>query len=100
MIFLQTNWRYFLSFDEKMSEISIHLSENDVVFGFEYQLIINGMEPKGQGALQLAFEQLKGKLADEGLFEDRHKDKIPFLPNKIGVITSQSGAAGDQTERG
>ena len=57
-----------------------------------YQIILEYLEPSGVGALQLAFEQLKGKLAGEGLFDDHHKAKIPFLPNKIGVITSPSGA--------
>ena len=57
-----------------------------------YQIILEYLEPSGVGALQMAFEQLKGKLAAEGLFDDHYKAKIPFLPNKIGVITSKSGA--------
>ena len=57
-----------------------------------YQIILEYLEPAGVGALQLAFEQLKDKLAAEGLFDDQHKAQIPFLPNKIGVITSSSGA--------
>ena len=57
-----------------------------------YQIILEYLEPSGVGALQVAFEQLKNRLADEGLFEERHKAKIPFLPNKIGLITSRSGA--------
>lgn len=59
----------------------------------EYQIIVDAAEPKGIGALQIAFEQLKGKLEKEGLFDSRFKKKIPFLPGKIGVITSPSGAA-------
>ncbi len=59
----------------------------------EYQLIINGMEPKGQGALQLAFEALKRKLAAEGLFAESAKMSLPVLPQIIGLITSPSGAA-------
>lgn len=59
----------------------------------EYQLILDYMEPKGLGALQLAFEQLKKKLAQEGLFDPAHKKPIPFFPRKIGIITSPTGAA-------
>ena len=58
-----------------------------------YQIILEYLEPSGIGALQLAFEQLKNRLADEGLFKDENKIKLPFIPNKIGVITSPSGAA-------
>lgn len=57
-----------------------------------YQIILEYVEPKGIGALQIAFEQLKRKLADEGLFDDSHKKTLPFLPRKIAVITSSSGA--------
>lgn len=57
-----------------------------------YQLIFEHIEPKGAGALQLAFEQLKNRLSQEGLFEDRHKKQIPYLPRRISVITSPSGA--------
>ncbi len=59
----------------------------------EYQLIAELMEPKGKGALQLAFEQLKEKLTREGLFDPRHKKKLPLLPKKVGVVTSPRGAA-------
>jgi exodeoxyribonuclease VII large subunit len=58
----------------------------------EYQLIVESIEPRGTGALQKAFEQLKAKLAAEGLFDERHKKRIPFLPQKIGVVTSPTGA--------
>ena len=58
-----------------------------------YQIILEYIEPKGVGALQIAFQQLKHRLADEGLFEADHKKPLPFLPQKIGVITSASGAA-------
>lgn len=57
-----------------------------------YQIILEYMEPSGVGALQVAFEQLKQKLASEGLFKDEHKLAIPFLPHKIGVITSLTGS--------
>ena len=59
----------------------------------EYQIIIDAAEPKGLGALQMAFEQLKVRLEKEGLFDHSHKRKIPFLPGKIGIVTSSSGAA-------
>lgn len=59
----------------------------------QYQLIINKMEPKGIGALQLAFQQLKEKLEKEGLFDRAHKKEIPFMPKKIGIVTSPTGAA-------
>ncbi len=58
----------------------------------EYQLIVESVEPLGIGALQKAFEQLKARLASEGLFDERYKKSIPFLPRKIGVITSPTGA--------
>ena len=57
-----------------------------------YQIIFEYLEPKGTGAIQLAFEQLKKRLADEGLFDDKHKNSLPFLPQKISIITSPTGA--------
>ncbi len=59
----------------------------------EYQLMVEALEPQGAGALQLAFEQLKRKLAAEGLFELSRKRTLPRLPRRIGVVTSPSGAA-------
>jgi exodeoxyribonuclease VII large subunit len=59
----------------------------------EYQLICEYMEPAGIGALQLAFVQLKQRLADEGLFAERHKQELPSFPRRIGIITSPTGAA-------
>jgi exodeoxyribonuclease VII large subunit len=58
-----------------------------------YQVIFEYLEPKGLGALQKAFEQLKAKLADEGLFDASHKKPLPFLPERIALVTSPSGAA-------
>jgi len=58
----------------------------------EYQLILDYAEPRGVGALQIAFEQLKAKLQAEGLFEAVHKKPIPYLPSRIAVVTSPSGA--------
>ena len=59
----------------------------------QYQLYVEGIEPKGKGALQLAFEQLKEKLKKEGLFDPSVKKKLPLLPKKVGVVTSPRGAA-------
>lgn len=58
----------------------------------QYQLMVDAMEPKGLGALQLAFEQLKEKLFKEGLFDEERKKSIPYLPLRIGIITSPTGA--------
>jgi exodeoxyribonuclease VII large subunit len=58
----------------------------------EYQLLVEVIEPQGHGALQFAFEQLKQKLAAEGLFDNARKRPIPKLPQRIGLITSSSGA--------
>lgn len=59
----------------------------------EYQLYVDDMQPDGVGALSLAFEQLKKKLSQEGLFDEAHKKPIPPFPSKIGVATSNIGAA-------
>jgi exodeoxyribonuclease VII large subunit len=58
----------------------------------DYQLIIESVEPRGVGALQKAFEQLKAKLAAEGLFDQQYKKELPFIPSRIGVITSPTGS--------
>lgn len=59
----------------------------------DYQLSVDLVEPKGKGALQLAFEQLKEKLKAEGLFEPARKKKLPLRPRTIGIVTSPTGAA-------
>ncbi len=59
----------------------------------EYQLICEHLEPQGLGALQLAFDQLKKRLQDEGLFDQERKRPLPALPRKIGIVTSLEGAA-------
>jgi exodeoxyribonuclease VII large subunit len=58
----------------------------------EYQFLVDMLEPRGHGALQFAFEQLKRKLALEGLFDAGRKRPLPKLPRRIGIITSPSGA--------
>ena len=59
----------------------------------DYQIIVEYMEPVGLGSLQLAFEQLKEKLRKEGLFDEARKRPLPLLPQKIGIVTSPTGAA-------
>ena len=59
----------------------------------EYQLVVELLEPRGLGALQLAFDQLKARLAAEGLFDEGRKRPLPRFPRKIGIVTSPSGAA-------
>jgi exodeoxyribonuclease VII large subunit len=58
----------------------------------EYQLIVELLEPQGAGALQLAFEQLKKKLAGEGLFEQTRKRPLPQFPRRVGIVTSPAGS--------
>src|SRR3954470_19204251 len=67
--------------------ITIYEARGDMQLSAEY------LEPKGAGALQVAFEQLKAKLAAEGLFEQSRKKPLPALPRRIGIITSPRGAA-------
>jgi len=59
----------------------------------DLQLIVEGLEPVGVGSLQLAFEQLQQRLADEGLFDEDRKRPLPEFPQTIGVVTSATGAA-------
>lgn len=58
-----------------------------------YQIIVEEIEPRGMGSLQFAYEQLKEKLASEGLFDESRKKPIPSLPRTMGIITSPTGAA-------
>ena len=59
----------------------------------EYQIVMESVEPKGVGALQLAFEQLKARLSAEGLFDEAKKTPLPPFPRRIGIVTSPTGAA-------
>lgn len=59
----------------------------------KYQLYVNDIEPVGVGSLHLAYQQLKEKLEKEGLFSKENKKKIPIIPDSIGIVTSQTGAA-------
>ena len=67
--------------------VSLYTARGDL------QLYVERMEPRGQGALYVAFEQLKKKLAAEGLFDEKRKRPLPFLPVSIGIVTSDKGAA-------
>jgi len=67
--------------------VTIYDERGDLQFQAEH------LEPKGAGALQIAFEQLKSKLAAEGLFDPARKKPIPTLPGRIGLVTSPRGAA-------
>ncbi|MBI5893884.1 MAG: exodeoxyribonuclease VII large subunit [Deltaproteobacteria bacterium] len=59
----------------------------------EYQIILDYVEPKGIGAQQIAFQQLKERLFKEGLFDEKRKRQIPILPQRVGIVTSPTGAA-------
>jgi len=59
----------------------------------EYQIVVDSIEPRGIGALQAAFEQLKERLQKEGLFDPSRKKPLPVLPRRIGIVTSPTGAA-------
>ena len=57
-----------------------------------YQIYCKSMIPEGVGELYIAYEQLKKKLDKEGLFDEKYKKRLPFLPSRVGVITSRTGA--------
>ncbi|MHA7879087.1 MAG: exodeoxyribonuclease VII large subunit [Saccharospirillum sp.] len=59
----------------------------------DYQIIVSGIQPEGEGALQAAYFQLKARLEQEGLFDPAHKRPLPNVIRRVGVVTSQSGAA-------
>jgi exodeoxyribonuclease VII large subunit len=65
----------------------------------KYQFYVERMEPAGVGALQLAFEQMVTRLAAQGLFDEAHKKPLPKYPRRIGVLTSESGAAIDDIKK-
>lgn len=69
------------------ARVSSYIARGDL------QLILSSMEPKEKGGLQLAFEQLKEKLAKEGLFDEERKKPLPAYPRRVGIVTSLQGAA-------
>ncbi len=90
-------FRYYssrLDFVPQNGEEVICFGKLDVYeVGGTYQIVVSQMEKKGAGDLNKKFEELKNKLASEGLFDAAHKKKIPKYPRKIGIITSATGAA-------
>ena len=83
-----------LKFDpQEGMKVTVHGAVSLYPQGGTVQLYVNAMAPDGLGALYKAYEQLKAKLADEGLFDEDHKSPIPSFPAHIGVITSPTGAA-------
>ena len=90
-------------FRQRQRRPTINLKDGDQVLAFgrvsiyeargDYQLIVEQVEPAGEGELRRRFEALKKKLASEGLFDEELKRPIPELPRRIGVVTSPSGAA-------
>jgi exodeoxyribonuclease VII large subunit len=90
-------------FREAAQRLKFQLKDGDLIIGHgrvevyvpngRYQLILDTIEPKGLGALQRAFEELKQKLEREGLFKPERKRPLPKLPQTIGIITSTAGAA-------
>ena len=69
------------------ADVSVYAARGDL------QLIVRQIEPRGQGALQLAFEQLRRRLASEGLFDEERKRALPEFPRRVGVVTSPTSAA-------
>ena len=80
-------------FPENGMKVILHGSVSVYPRDGSYQLYVNSMQPDGIGALYLAYEQLKARLASEGLFDEYHKKTLPRIPRCVGVITSPSGAA-------
>ncbi len=78
---------------ENGMRVVVHGSCSVYVRDGSYQIYVNRMEPDGVGALYLAYEQLKSRLASEGLFDEEHKKPIPRFSQTVGIITSPTGAA-------
>lgn len=90
--FKGTNWKIrFKPFDGL--QVRVRGSVTSWERRSEYQLAVESLQPVGEGALTVAFEQIKAKLAAEGLFDQAVKRPIPAYPRRIGVVTSPSGAA-------
>lgn len=80
-------------FPENGMKVIAHGRISSYVRDGQYQLYVDALEPDGIGSLYIAFEQLKAKLASEGLFDETNKKPIPKIPKRIGVVTSPTGAA-------
>lgn len=110
-----TSGHYYFSIKDSLSKVNCFLSKNlasmlihefqegmeVVIEGFlsvyepngTYSIFVKKMEPIGEGSLSIAFELMKEKLAKEGLFDKTHKKALPKFPQKIGIVTSDTGAA-------
>ncbi len=90
--FKGTNWRIrFKPFDGLLVRVRGNITSWER--RSEYQIAVESLQPVGEGALTVAFEQIKAKLAKEGLFDEALKRPIPAYPRRIGVVTSPTGAA-------
>ena len=78
---------------ENGMKVVVHARVGVYQQGGSYQLYVDTIIPDGIGELHLAYEQLKAKLAGEGLFEEENKKPLPRFPKRIGIITSATGAA-------
>ncbi len=92
VIFRGINQKLPFKLEEGM-ELVCHGRLNVYVPHGKYSFVVDSAEPKGVGALQIAFEQLKKKLAAEGLFDARHKKALPRCPRCVGIVTAATGAA-------
>jgi len=92
-VFFRSGSRYLKFRPEDGLEVIVRGSLSVYEPRGEYQIIVDYMEPKGIGTLQLAFIQLKDKLGREGLFDPSHKRPLPPYPQRVGVVTSPTGAA-------
>ena len=92
-VLFHTNAGRILSLPQDGDAVRVQGKINIYVPRGEYQIDVTDIELQGVGAMQRAFEELKRQLAAEGLFDARHKQPLPAFPNKIGVVTSATGAA-------
>ena len=92
-VLFQTNAGRILSLPQDGDAVLVRGKINIYAPRGEYQINVTDVELQGVGAMQRAFEELKRQLAAEGLFDQRHKQPLPAFPNKIGVVTSATGAA-------
>lgn len=92
-VMFSSNARKLAFKPENGMKILVHARVSVYPQGGSYQLYVDDMQPDGIGSLYLAFEQLKEKLFKEGLFDDTYKKAVPKYANRIGVITSPTGAA-------
>ncbi len=85
---------------EDGQRVRVHASVDVYPERGSLQLIVDEVRPAGEGALRLAFEKLRQRLIDEGLFDEAHKQELPFMPARVGLVTSVGGAAIHDFARG